>query len=120
MKIFTWGLVTMAIGVLVAGILAGLYIMNISSLLPAATVGLQSPAMKPFWDTLVSGFHVVGSSLLVFGVVLGILLLAVAFLLARNHALVLQLSRLEASLDASNADRDLSIQGSTEPQRSDQ
>ncbi len=106
MRIFAWGLVTLASVVLVAGILAGLYIINISSLLPAATAGLQSPAMKPFWDTLVSGFHIVGAAVLVSGVALGGLLLGIGFLVSRNQALAVRLDNLEAIVERSKVDQD--------------
>lgn len=99
MKLAAWSLTTLAIVVWVAGIGTGLYIVNIPSVLPAATLGLQSPATKFFWDTLVSVFQMMGVLMSVSAAMLGGLLLGSTLLLLHSQALTVRIQRLEMLLD---------------------
>ncbi len=55
-----------------------------SSVIPAATIGFQSPLLKPLWDGLVAGMQLVGVLVGTIGFVLGLLIGAAGLLWSRS------------------------------------
>lgn len=88
----------MAAVLLIASILLGLSVSGASAAIPAATIGFQSPAIKPVWDALVSALQFLGVLVFGGGLVMAILLLGIGLLIGRIAGLEQRLGKLEATI----------------------
>ena len=102
LRVLAWALSVLAVVVVALGVLMGLSVANASSVIPVATIGFQSPALKPLWDTAVSGLHLLGSLILVSGVIIGLLVFLGGLLLARSLALTQRVQQLERTIAGGN------------------
>ena len=100
LKVWSWLLYCMAAVVALAALLLGLSVGGASAAIPAATIGFQSPLLKPLWDALVSGLQLLGWLVFVAGLVMAALIFCGGMLLANGAALTQRVSRLEAELIA--------------------
>ena len=100
LKVWGWLLYCMAAVVALAALLLGLSVGGASAAIPAATIGFQSPLLKPMWDALVSGLQLLGWLVFVAGLVMAALIFCGGMLLANGAALTQRVSRLEAELIA--------------------
>jgi hypothetical protein len=80
---------------LIASILLGLSVGSASAAIPAATIGFQSPALKPVWDALVSGLQFLGMLVFSGGLLLALLISSIGLLVGRIANLECRISRLE-------------------------
>ena len=76
LKVVSWLLYGAAVVVMGLGLLGGLSIANAASVIPAATIGFQSPLLKPLWNGLVASMQLVGVFVGTIGFVLGLLIRA--------------------------------------------
>ena len=97
-KAVPWLLYGLAVLVLGLSVLGGLSIANATSLIPAATIGFQSPLLKPLWDGLVAGMQLAGVLVGTIGVALGLLIGGCGLLWSRSVRLGVRVQRLEAAL----------------------
>jgi len=85
---------------LIASILLGLSVSGASAAIPAATIGFQSPALKPVWDALVSGLQLLGVLVFGGGLTLAILIFGIGLLVGRVANLECRISQLEGMTSA--------------------
>lgn len=83
---------------LVVGALMALSLANGAAAVPAVTLGLQSPLLKPFWDMMVSGLRLFGVLLFLGSVLVSAVIATCGLLLARSVSLSLRVQALEAEL----------------------
>lgn len=95
LRVLSWVLYAIAVVVLALAALAGLSIGNASAVVPAATIGFQSPALRPMWDALVDGLRWFGVLVFSLGFVISLLFACCGVLLGRTAVLESRLARLE-------------------------
>ena len=93
LDVLSWGMYGLAAIILGAAILIGLSVSGAAAVVPAATIGFQSPALRPLWDALVTGLHQLGALVFAAGFVVAVLVFSIALLVG-------QLTRLSRRLDA--------------------
>ena len=98
--VLSWVLYGLAALLLIASILLGLSVSGASTAIPAATIGFQSPALKPVWDALVSGLQFLGVLVFGGGTTLAILLFSIGLLVGRVANLECRIRRLEGTAEA--------------------
>ncbi|MBK8049108.1 MAG: hypothetical protein IPK16_19530 [Anaerolineales bacterium] len=103
LMIFSRVLYALALVGVVVSVLLGLSVANAASVIPAATIGFQSPAIKPLWDALVSGLLFLGVLVLISGGCMSLLLAAAGVLVGRTGTLNRRVQRLESVLGDTNA-----------------
>ena len=100
LSMLSWVLYGLAVLLLIASILLGLSVSGASTAIPAATIGFQSPALKPVWDALVSGLQFLGMLVFGGGLVMAILLFGIGMLVGRVANLECRIRRLEGTAGA--------------------
>ena len=101
--IFSRVLYALAFAGVGVSVLLGVSVANAASVIPAATIGFQSPAIKPLWDALVSGLLFLGVLVFISGGCMSLLLAAAGALVGRTGALSRRVQRLESVLGDANA-----------------
>ncbi len=95
LRVLSWVLYVIAIVVLALAAMAGLSIGSASAVVPAATIGFQSPALRPMWDALVDGLRWLGALVFALGFVISLLFACCGVLLGHAAGLESRLARLE-------------------------
>lgn len=103
LRVLSWVLYVVAIIVLVLAAMAGLSIGSASAVVPAATIGFQSPALRPMWDALVDGLRWLGTLVFALGFVISLLFACCGILLGHAAGLESRLARLEYDAGAGHA-----------------
>lgn len=103
LRVLSWALYAIAVVVLVLSVLAGLSIGSASAVVPAATIGFQSPALRPMWDALVDGLRWLGVLVFSLGFVISLLFACCGILLGHAAGLESRLARLEHVAGAARA-----------------
>ncbi len=102
LRVLSWVLYVIAVVVLALSIMAGLSVGSASAVVPAATIGLQSPALRPMWDALVDGLRWLGVLLFSLGFTISLLFACCGLLLGYTAGLERRLARMEhATVDGS-------------------
>jgi hypothetical protein len=92
----------LAVMLLIVSILLGLSVSGASAVIPAATIGFQSPALKPIWDALVSGLQFLGVLVFGSGLILAILIFSMGLLMRRIADLEYRISQLAGTVEAAS------------------
>ena len=100
LRLLSWVFYAVAIVVLAMAVLAGLSVGNASAVVPAATIGFQSPALKPMWDALVDGLRWFGFLLFSLGFTISLLFACCGYLLGYAAGLERRLLRVESAASA--------------------
>ena len=100
LRLLSWAFYAFAIVVLVMAVLAALSVGNASAVVPAATIGFQSPALKPMWDALVDGLRWFGFLLFSLGFTVSLLFACCGSLLGYAAGLERRLMHVESALPA--------------------
>jgi len=116
LRLLSWAFYAVAIAVLAMAVLAGLSVGNASAVVPAATIGFQSPALKPMWDALVDGLRWFGFLLFSLGFTISLLFACCGYLLGYAAGLERRLLRVESA--ASAGDTGQPVAAVTAPARS--
>ncbi len=103
LQILSWVLYAIAIVVLALAAIAGLSIGSASAVVPAATIGFQSPALRPMWDALVDGLRWLGALVFALGFVISLLFACCGVLLGHAAGLESRLARLEHDMGSGHA-----------------
>lgn len=102
LRVLSWVLYAIAVVVLALSVMAGLSVGSASAVVPAATIGFQSPALRPIWDALVDGLRWLGVLLFFLGFTISLLFACCGLLLGHTAGLERRLARMEnASVDDS-------------------
>ncbi len=99
-NVLSWVMYALAALLLAASLLLGLSVSGASAAIPAATIGFQSPALKPVWDALVSGLQLLGVLVFGGGATLAVLLFSIGLLIGRIARLECRIRQLEGAADA--------------------
>ena len=103
LQILSWVLYAIAIVVLALAAIAGLSIGSASAVVPAATIGFQSPALRPMWDALVDGLRWLGALVFALGFVISLLFACCGVLFGHAAGLESRLARLEHDMGSGHA-----------------
>ena len=103
LRVLSWVLYAIAVVVLALSIMAGLSVGSASAVVPAATIGLQSPALRPMWDALVDGLRWLGVLLFSLGFTISLLFACCGLLLGHTAGLERRLAHIEHAAVADHA-----------------
>lgn len=98
LDVVRWGMYGLAAVIVGAAILIGLSVSGAAAVVPAATIGFQSPALKPLWDALVTGLHQLGALVFAAGFVVAVLVFSIGLLVGHVTRLSRRLDALERLL----------------------
>lgn len=102
LSVLGWVMYALAVMLLIVSILLGLSVSGASAAIPAATIGFQSPALKPIWDALVSGLQFLGVLVFGSGLILAILIFSMGLLMRRIADLEYRISQLAGTVEAAS------------------
>ncbi|MCL4828945.1 MAG: hypothetical protein KJZ95_16390 [Caldilinea sp.] len=100
MSVLGWVMYALAVMLLIVSILLGLSVSGASAAIPAATIGFQSPVLKPIWDALVSGLQFLGVLVFGSGLILATLIFSMGLLMRRIADLEYRISQLAGTVEA--------------------
>lgn len=100
LSVLSWVMYALAVMLLIVSILLGLSVSGASAAIPAATIGFQSPALKPIWDALVSGLQFLGVLVFGGGLILAILIFSMGLLVGRIADLEYRINQLAGTVEA--------------------
>ena len=100
LSVLSWVMYALAVMLLIVSILLGLSVSGASAASAAATIGFQSPALKPIWDALVSGLQFLGVLVFGGGLILAILIFSMGLLVGRIADLEYRINQLAGTVEA--------------------
>ncbi len=109
LRLLSWVFYAVAVVVLAMAVLAGLSVGNASAVVPAATIGFQSPALKPMWDALVDGLRWFGFLLFSLGFTISLLFACCGYLLGYAAGLERRLLRVESAASAGDTGQPVAV-----------
>lgn len=115
LRVLSWVLYAIAASVLALSVLAGLSVGSAPAVVPAATIGFQSPALRPMWDALVDGLRWLGVLLFSLGFTISLLFACCGLLLGHTAGLERRLARIEHDTVAGRATATASATASASP-----
>lgn len=100
LRLASRALYVLAVISLVVGALIALSLANGAAAVPAVTLGLQSPVLKPVWDMLVSWLRLLGVLLFLGSLLVSAVVATCGLLLSRSVKLSERVERLEATFES--------------------